>query len=93
MSKSREAAKSSKNDEKGGSAPPQDVLFDAAMRVVFERGSGGVAMLQRRLNVGYARASQMIQKMVAMGILEESKGFPRRRLAMTQAEYEAERAD
>ncbi len=54
--------------------------------------AGSVAMLQRRFNVGYARAWLMIKEMTARGILEESQGVPRRRLAMTQAEYEAERA-
>ena len=90
----KEVSKSSKTDRRGGSAPgTEDVLFDEAVRIVFERGRGSVALLQRRLDIGYTRASRMFEKMTALGILGEFKGHALRNLAMTQAEYEAKRTD
>jgi len=47
-----------------------------------------VSLLQRRLNVGYARASRMIEMMAAAGILGEYKGSQAREVMMTPEEYE-----
>jgi len=65
-----------------------DELFDDAVRVVLETQRGSVSLLQRRLNVGYARASRMIEMMAAAGILGEYKGSQAREVMMTMEEYE-----
>jgi S-DNA-T family DNA segregation ATPase FtsK/SpoIIIE len=57
---------------------PADELFDDAVKIVLESKRGSVSLLQRRLSVGYARASRMIEMMAASGILGEYKGSHRR---------------
>ena len=71
---------------------PQDDLFDDAVRVVLETKRGSVSLLQRRLSVGYARASRIIEMMAGAGILGEYKGSQAREVLMTLEEYEAVRA-
>jgi S-DNA-T family DNA segregation ATPase FtsK/SpoIIIE len=66
----------------------RDELFDDAVRVVLETKRGSVSLLQRRLSVGYARASRMIEMMAAAGILGEYKGSQAREVMMTLEEYE-----
>jgi S-DNA-T family DNA segregation ATPase FtsK/SpoIIIE len=66
----------------------RDELFDDAVRVVLETRRGSVSLLQRRLSVGYARASRMIEMMAGAGILGEYKGSQAREVTMTLEEYE-----
>jgi S-DNA-T family DNA segregation ATPase FtsK/SpoIIIE len=66
----------------------RDELFDEAVRVVLESQRGSVSLLQRRLSVGYARASRIIEMMAASGILGEYKGSQAREVLMTVKEYE-----
>ncbi|HPC94571.1 MAG TPA: DNA translocase FtsK 4TM domain-containing protein [Sedimentisphaerales bacterium] len=71
---------------------PRDELFDEAVRVVLESKRGSVSLLQRKLSIGYARASRMIEVMAAAGILGEYKGSQAREVLMTLEEYEAIRS-
>jgi DNA segregation ATPase FtsK/SpoIIIE-like protein len=66
----------------------RDELFDDAVRVVLETKRGSVSLLQRRLSIGYARASRIIEMMAAAGILGQYKGSQARELTMTLEEYE-----
>ena len=66
----------------------RDELFYEASRIVLETQRGSVSLLQRRLNVGYARASRMIETMAAIGVLGEYKGSQAREVIMTKEEYE-----
>ncbi len=66
----------------------RDELFDDAVRIVLETKRGSVSLLQRRLSVGYARASRIIEMMAAAGILGEYKGSQAREVMMTLEEYE-----
>jgi len=68
---------------------PRDELFDEGVRVVLQSKRGSVSLLQRKLSVGYARASRMIEMMAAAGILGEYKGSQAREVLMTLEEYEA----
>ncbi len=67
---------------------PRDELFDEAVRVVLESRRGSVSLLQRKLSIGYARASRMIELMAGAGILGEYKGSQAREVLMTLEEYE-----
>jgi S-DNA-T family DNA segregation ATPase FtsK/SpoIIIE len=67
----------------------KDELFDQAVRIVLETRRGSVSLLQRRLSIGYARASRIIEMMAAAGILGEYKGSQAREVLMTLEEYEA----
>jgi len=65
-----------------------DELFDEAVRVVIETKRGSVSLLQRRLNIGYARASRMIEMMASIGVLGEYKGSQAREVILTVKQYE-----
>lgn len=67
---------------------PQDDLFDQAVRVVLETKRGSVSLLQRRLGIGYARASRIIEMMAGAGILGDYKGSQAREVLMTIEDYE-----
>jgi S-DNA-T family DNA segregation ATPase FtsK/SpoIIIE len=67
----------------------RDELFDGAVRIVLETHRGSVSLLQRRLNIGYARASRIIEMMAGVGVLGEYKGSQAREVMMTLEEYEA----
>lgn len=65
-----------------------DELFDDAVRIILESQRGSVSLLQRKLSIGYARASRIIEAMAAVGILGEYKGSQAREVMMTLEEYE-----
>ncbi len=67
---------------------PKDDLFDEAVRMVLETHRGSVSLLQRRLSIGYARASRIIEMMAGSGILGDYKGSQAREVLMTLKEYE-----
>ena len=66
----------------------RDELFDDAVRIVLQTRRGSVSLLQRRLSIGYARASRIIEMMAASGILGEYKGSQAREVTITPKEYE-----
>ncbi|MFH1371144.1 MAG: DNA translocase FtsK [Planctomycetota bacterium] len=70
-----------------------DELFDDAVRIVLESKRGSVSLLQRRLSVGYARASRMIEQMAALGVLGEYKGSQAREVMVTVEDWEQLRED
>jgi S-DNA-T family DNA segregation ATPase FtsK/SpoIIIE len=67
---------------------PKDELFDEAVRIVLGTKRGSVSLLQRRLSIGYARASRIIEMMGVAGILGEYKGSQAREVLVTAEEYE-----
>ncbi len=70
----------------------KDELFDDAVRIVLETKRGSVSLLQRRLTIGYGRASRLIDQMAATGILGEYKGSQARECNITLDEWEAMKA-
>ena len=66
----------------------KDDMFDDAVRIVLETKRGSVSLLQRKLSIGYARASRIIEMMANAGILGEYKGSQAREVTMTLDEYE-----
>ncbi|NLX06719.1 MAG: DNA translocase FtsK [Phycisphaerae bacterium] len=70
----------------------KDEFFDEAVRLVLESKRGSVSLLQRKLNVGYSRASRLIEQMAAAGIVGDYKGSQAREVSMTIDEYEALKA-
>ena len=77
-----------------GTAPAteRDELFDQAVDIVLESGRGSVSLLQRRLAVGYSRASRLIEAMAEAGIIGAYKGSVAREVLTTPEEWEALRA-
>lgn len=66
----------------------RDELFDEAVRIILESRRGSVSLLQRKLSIGYARASRIIEMMAGAGILGEYKGSQAREVLMTLKDYE-----
>ena len=67
----------------------KDDMFDDAVRIVLETKRGSVSLLQRKLSIGYARASRIIELMGASGILGEYKGAQAREVLLTLDEWNA----
>jgi len=67
----------------------KDELYDDAVRVVLETKRGSVSLLQRRLTIGYGRASRLIEQMAATGILGDYKGSQAREVTLTVEEWDA----
>jgi S-DNA-T family DNA segregation ATPase FtsK/SpoIIIE len=70
----------------------KDEMFEDAVRVVLETRRGSVSLLQRRLTIGYARASRLIEAMAAAGIVGSYKGSQAREAMFTIEEWEAMKA-
>ncbi|HKQ46452.1 MAG TPA: DNA translocase FtsK 4TM domain-containing protein [Phycisphaerae bacterium] len=73
-------------DESSGERDP---LFDRAVSIIVETKRGSVSLLQRRLEVGYSRASRLIDQMAAAGIVGEYKGSQAREVLITDKEWGA----
>ena len=77
-----------KNGITVGGDEERDELYEDAVRVVLETRRGSVSLLQRRLTIGYARASRMIEQMAADGIVGDYKGSQAREATLTIEEWE-----
>ena len=66
----------------------QDELFEQAVDVMFASGMASASGLQRRLKVGYARASRLIDLMGDAGIVSEHRGSKAREILMTPEQWE-----
>ena len=66
----------------------QDDMFDDAVRVVLESQRGSVSLLQRKLNIGYGRASRLIEMMASSGILGDYKGSQAREVMLTLDDWD-----
>jgi S-DNA-T family DNA segregation ATPase FtsK/SpoIIIE len=71
----------------------RDPLYEDAVRVVLETKRGSVSLLQRKLTIGYARASRIIEAMAADGIVGEYKGAQAREATLTLEEWEDLKAE
>jgi DNA segregation ATPase FtsK/SpoIIIE, S-DNA-T family len=70
----------------------KDELYDDAVRVVLQTKRGSVSLLQRRLTIGYSRASRLIEQMAQCGILGDYKGSQAREVNLTLEEWDAAQA-
>ena len=61
----------------------RDDLFDYAIRVVQEEGRGSTSLLQRKLKIGYNRASRLIDQLEAAGIVGPDQGKSQGRAVLT----------
>ena len=83
----------SEDDMEGGISPAKrDPLFDQAVEIMIESGRGSVSLLQRRMAIGYSRASRLVDQMGQAGILGEHKGSVAREVMLTLDEWRQMRA-
>jgi S-DNA-T family DNA segregation ATPase FtsK/SpoIIIE len=66
----------------------RDPMFDEAVKIMIESGRGSVSLLQRRLAIGYTRASRLVDQMGQAGILGEHKGSVAREVMITLDDWE-----
>jgi len=78
---------SENNSSASLSAAQEDPLFDRAVEIVLESRRGSVSLLQRRLAIGYTRASRLIDLMGIAGIISEHKGSVARDVLITPEEW------
>jgi DNA segregation ATPase FtsK/SpoIIIE-like protein len=66
-----------------------DPLFDSACRIVIETQRGSASLLQRHLQIGYTRASRLVDLMRGQGIIGEFKNAQAADVLMTMEDFEA----
>ena len=66
----------------------KDELFNKAVEIILASGRGSVSLLQRRLSVGYSRASRIVDQMADSGLLGDHKGSQARECMMTLDEWQ-----
>ncbi len=66
-----------------------DELLAEAIRTVVSTGAASVALLQRRLRVGYARAGRLVDIMEQMGIVSGYDGSKARGVLITEDDLAA----
>jgi S-DNA-T family DNA segregation ATPase FtsK/SpoIIIE len=71
----------------GDAGGERDPLFDSAVEIMIESGRGSVSLLQRRLAIGYGRASRLVDQMGNAGILGEHKGSGAREVVVTMEDW------
>jgi S-DNA-T family DNA segregation ATPase FtsK/SpoIIIE len=72
-----------------GADMQRDPLFDPAVGIIVQSQRGSVSLLQRRLTIGYSRASRLIDQMAQAGIIGDYKGSQAREVLMTPGQWEA----
>ncbi len=83
------------NAAAGGAGAPageggeRDESYTDAVRVVLAAGKGSVSLIQRKLQVGYARAARMLDLMSDEGIVGPPRGSKAREVKTTLEEFEA----
>jgi S-DNA-T family DNA segregation ATPase FtsK/SpoIIIE len=74
-----------------GDPMQEDDLYDEAVRAVLETKLGSASMLQRRLGIGYTRASRLIDMMGDRGLVGPHVGSKAREVLLTLEEWQAQR--
>ncbi|MDZ4756306.1 MAG: DNA translocase FtsK 4TM domain-containing protein [Phycisphaerae bacterium] len=83
-----QAAESGSGIGDGGlNAIEKDPLFEKAVEIIIESGRGSVSLLQRRLAVGYGRASRLVDQMGLAGILGEHNGSVAREVIISMDDW------
>jgi len=73
------------DEEEGGF---DDELYEPACRIVLETQRGSVSLLQRKLEIGYTRASRLMDHMATEGLVGAFKGSKAREVLTTLQEWE-----
>jgi S-DNA-T family DNA segregation ATPase FtsK/SpoIIIE len=74
--------------EEGGDIQERDDLFDSAVRIMIESGRGSVSLLQRRMGIGYGRASRLVEQMAVAGIVGQHKGSVAREILISLEDWD-----
>lgn len=81
-------ADSQNNSSASLQAAQEDPMFNRAVEIVLETKRGSVSLLQRRLAIGYTRASRLIDLMGIAGIISDHKGSVARDVRISPQDWE-----
>lgn len=70
---------------KGGSNGGNDPLYENALAVVVDSRKASASLLQRRLEIGYARAARILDEMEANGVIGPVRGAKAREIYVSEA--------
>lgn len=82
-------ADSKNNSSASLQAAQEDPMFNRAVEIVLESKRGSVSLLQRRLAIGYTRASRLIDLMGIAGIISDHKGSVARDVLLSLEDWDA----
>ena len=68
--------------------PDHDELLDRAVQIILETGRGSASLLQRRLEIGYTRASRLIDIMEKKGVVGPYKGSKAREILISLEDWD-----
>ena len=68
----------------GGSSSEGDPLFEEAKALVLETQKASASMIQRRLSVGFNRATRLMEELEEAGVIGPAEGTKPRKVLMTQ---------
>lgn len=60
-------------------------LYDAAVRIVTEKGEASISLIQRHLRIGYNRAAMLVEQMEKEGVLAPATGTSKRRAVLVNS--------
>lgn len=70
----KSAAAPGVSDSSGHDLGDVDAKFEEAARLCIESGKASASLLQRRLEIGYARAARIIDQLISAGIVSHANG-------------------
>ena len=73
----------------GGASQEGDPLFEDAKALILETQKASASMLQRRLSVGFNRATRLMDELEAAGVIGPAEGTKPRKVLMTKPTPEA----
>lgn len=80
------------HESRGLQSALEDPLFEKAVDIIIETKRGSVSLLQRRLAIGYTRASRLIDLMGEVGVIGAYKGTVAREVVVSPEQWEDMRA-
>lgn len=66
----------------------KDTYFEDAARLLIGKEKGSIGILQRNLNIGFNRASHIMDQLEEAGIVDSEEGIAPRRILMSLNEFE-----
>lgn len=76
----------------GGSSSGNDPLYEQALAVIVESRKASASLLQRRLEIGYARAARILDEMEANGVIGPVRGAKPREIYIQNSPVAQEQA-
>ncbi len=86
--KKDEKGKAGSSEEEDSAADDGDELLPAAVDIMLEIGQASTSMLQRKLKLGYSRASRLVDQMEERGYVGPFNGSKPREILITKAQWQ-----